>query len=381
MTQTPNPMPAEMACAPHVRTFGALHRYYQGPGAIALAGPVAAGLGREPLLVADALVARLIRPSIEESLRLHGLGLAWGEVTGDVTHPMIERLVAAALANGRRPDVVLAAGGGKGVDSGKAVARELGARLIVLPTSASNDGPCSKAFVFYDECHRMLSVEHLCRSPDAVIVDTQIVAKAPPALLVSGIGDALCKLYEGRQVRMAGGANLFGGGHTVASEQIALACERVIRQDAAAGLAAAAGGNTDASFERLVESLVLLSGLAFENSGLSIAHSMTRGLTRLRHSAAALHGQQVGYGLLVQFVLERRSHSFMEEQIRFHRSVGLAASLHELCGQAPDHSDFTAIAEGVMTSPHLSHFERPLTAADFEAAMLHLEELSHHFDD
>ncbi|MFT3666961.1 glycerol dehydrogenase [Piscinibacter sp.] len=359
-----------------IRAFGAAHRYYQGPGALGLVGQVAAGLGRRPLLVADAVVAQLLRERAAQSCAAQGMELRWVEVRGDVTRAMVQRLVAEAGAEGGVPDVVLAAGGGKGVDAGKAVSRELGARLIVLPTSASNDGPCSESFVYYDENHRMQSVEHLPRNPDAVIVDTAVLVKAPRALLTSGIGDALCKLYEGQQARGARGLNLFGGRSTLAAEQLSLACERVIREDAVAGLQSLSRGEPDESFERLIEALVLLAGLAFENSGLSIAHSMTRGLTRVPEIAVALHGQQVGYGLLVQFMLERRSPGFMAEQLRFHRSVGLATSLRELGVAAPDGALYARIAEGVMTAPHLKHFEQPLAAADFEVAMRGLEELS-----
>jgi glycerol dehydrogenase len=360
-----------------IRTFGSVHRYYQGPGALGLIGKITAGLGRRPLLVADPVVAQLLLAPATESCAAQGIELRWVEVSGDVTRAMVQRLIAEATADGHMPDVVLAAGGGKGVDSGKAVSRELGAKLVVLPTSASNDGPCSESFVYYDEHHRMQSVEHLLRNPDVVIVDTTLLARAPRALLVSGIGDALCKLYEGQQARNAQGLNLFGGRSTLAAEQISLACERVIREDAMDGLEALSRGEPDEAFERLTEALVLLAGLAFENSGLSIAHSMTRGLTLVPEIAVALHGQQVGYGLLVQFMLERRSPAFMAEQLRFHRSVGLATSLRELGVVSADVAVIARIADGTMTAPHLKHFEQPLTAANFEVAMRRLEELSY----
>lgn len=360
-----------------IRGFGAAHRYFQGPGALAMTGRLAAGLGRAPLLVCDEIVHGLVQPTVEASCRDAGRALRWVEVRGDVTRAAVQRLVAEATAEGAQPDVVIAAGGGKGVDTGKAVSRELGARLVVLPTSASNDGPCSESFVYYDEQHRMQSVEHLPRNPDAVIVDTTILVKAPRALLVSGIGDALCKLYEGEQARGARGLNLFGARSTIAAAQLSNACDRAIRENAVPGLQALHAGVPDEAFEQLTEALVLLSGLAFENSGLSIAHSMTRGLPLVPGIATTLHGLQVGYGLLVQFVLERRSAGFMAEQLAFHRAVGLATSLSELGATTVDDALYARIAQGVMTSPHLKHFERPLQAADFEAAMRELETLSH----
>lgn len=357
-----------------IRAFGAAHRYYQGPGALGLVGDVVSRLGRRPVLVCDAIVAGLLRPAVDAGCSARGMAVPWLEVRGDVTRAMVQGLVRQARGTDA-PDVVLAAGGGKGVDAGKAVSRELGARLVVLPTSASNDGPCSESFVYYDDEHRMESVEHLPRNPDAVIVDTEVLVRAPRALLVSGIGDALCKLYEGEQARRAHGLNLFGGRNTLAAAQLSMACERAIREHAVPGLAALQAGSPDMHFEHLTEALVLLAGLAFENSGLSIAHSMTRGLTRVPRIAATLHGQQVGYGLLVQFMLERRPQDFMQQQLDFHRAVGLATSLQGFDVPAID-DVLRTIADGAMTAPHLKHFERPLSASDFVAAMRGLEALA-----
>lgn len=366
-----------MSVDPHaIRVFGAVHRYHQGPGAIGLAGEVAASLGRHPLLVADEIVHGLVFDTAAAACRRHDLDLRWAPVRGDVTRAAVQALVAAAREGGHAPDVVLAAGGGKGVDTGKAVARELGARLVVLPTSASNDGPCSKAFVYYDDAHHMESVEFLPRNPDAVLVDTELLVRAPRALLVSGIGDALCKLYEGDQVRGSGGLNLFGGAGTLASRQISIACDQVIREDAVEGLKALDAAKPTPAFERLTEALVLLSGLAFENSGLSIAHSLTRGLPLAAGTESTLHGFHVGYGLLVQFILEERSEAFMDGQLAFHRAVGLPVNLAGLGARDTGAETIRTIAEGTMTSPHLKHFQRPLSAADFQTAMHRLEALA-----
>lgn len=359
-----------------IRAFGSAHRYFQGPNALEMVGGVCAQLGNQPLLVCDGIVHDLVFPVASAACGAQGQTLPWAQVRGEVTRAAVAALVQQARADGAQVDVVIAAGGGKGVDSGKAVARELGAKLVVVPTSASNDGPCSKSFVFYDDQHRMESVEHMARNPDVVLVDTTLLVQAPRALLVSGIGDALCKLYEGNQTRKAQGINLFGGCNTIAAEQISLACDRVIREDSVAGLQALAQGRPNAAFERLTEALVLLSGLAFENSGLSIAHSITRGLPLVEGVGVSLHGQHVGYGLLVQFILEARTPEFMAQQLAFYRAVGLAVNLTQLGAVTADKATIRLVAQGTMTSPHIKHFERPLTQTDLEAAMHQLETMT-----
>jgi glycerol dehydrogenase len=359
-----------------IRTFGATHRYYQGPGALGLVGDIVNDLGRQPLLVADEIVHALIAPTLVHSLATHRLPLATVRVIGEVTRPSVQALVALARADGRHPDVVLAAGGGKGVDTGKALARELGARLVVLPTAASNDGPCSRLFVYYDNQHRLESVKRLRRNPDAVVVDTLLLVKAPRALLVAGIGDALSKLYEGEQARGVGGLNSYGGRNTLAAAQLCLACDQVIRDNAVAGLAALTTGVPNEAFECLTEGLILLSGLAFENSGLSVAHSLTRGLSLVPGTDRSAHGYHVGYGLLVQWALERRSDDFLTAQLSFYRQVGLAATLCELGAINNSTATLRCIAEGSMGAPNMRHFERHLEAADVVTAMARVEALA-----
>lgn len=359
-----------------IRTFGSVHRYFQGPGAVEMIGDLCAGLGKHPVLVTDSIVSNLLSLAAVASCESKGLKLPWVPVSGEVTRASVSALVRQAKALSPDVDVVVAAGGGKSVDTGKAVSRELGTRLVVVPTAASNDGPCSKAFVYYDEHHHLESVEFLSRNPDAVLVDTRLMVQAPKALLVSGIGDALCKLYEGDQVRAVNGLNLFGGLGTIASIAISKACDRVIREDSEEGLKAIEIREPTPAFERLVEALVLLSGLAFENSGLSIAHSITRGLPLVKGVDSTMHGQHVAYGLLIQMLLEKRSESFIQDQLKFYRRLGLATCLADLGAVQTDAIAIECIAKGTMTSPHIKHFNAAIDHNTIAQAMHQLEKIN-----
>lgn len=354
-----------------------MHRYYQGPGALGLTGSIADELGRSAVLVCDTVVHRLIHNELWEDFHQRASVLDSLVLDGEMTQSTVAHGLSILQARGAQPDIVIAAGGGKGVDLGKAVANELGAALIVVPTAASNDGPCSRYFVWYDDAHHLKSVGLLRRSPDAVIVDTRLLARAPKALLLSGIGDALPKLYEGMQSHKSGAPNSFGGSVTLAAAALLQACDAVIRADAVAAIKALAAGKPDEAFERLIEALVLLSGMAFENSGLSIAHSITRGLPHSAAASMAPHGQQVAYGLMVQWQLERRSIDFMETQRHFYRTVGLAATLFELGETNVNNALLTLIADATTVSPHLARFERHITTADLVQAMQELEKLPH----
>ena len=72
----------------------------------------------------------------------------------------------------------------------------------------TDDGPHRVAVEAY-QIHR--------RSPDLVLVDTQVIAESPPRFLAAGIGDAMSTFYEARAVASAGRPNMRGGRSTLAA--------------------------------------------------------------------------------------------------------------------------------------------------------------------
>lgn len=355
--------------------FGSPSRYYQGPGCLAQIGPVAAGFASSVVIVADTVVLQMLDARLRTSLDNAQLKSQILSFTGDVTPDAIAALRSQVeqgpLAG--KVDAVVAIGGGKAIDVGKAMCHRLGCAIITVPTAAANDAPTSKNYVIYDEHHALLEVAHLPESPRAIIVDTEIIAGAPPVLLVSGIGDGITKAFEAAQCYAAGGRNMFGARPSLSALALAEAGYRIIREQALDGLALAGSGHSSPGFEKLIEALFVMGGLGFESGGLSIAHAMTRGLSRVEGAASAMHGQQVAYGLLVQLVLEGRDEAFMADMLDFYRAVGLATSLRGLGAPVVDDETFAAIAGPTLAAPHATNFQRPLRERDLVEAMAALE--------
>lgn len=349
--------------------FGAPRRYVQGPGAIGRIGAEIAQLGQSAILVADERVLGLIGNAVTASCAAAGVALTPVAFGGEITFTEADRLTAACAAH--RPDVVIAAGGGKSIDAGKLAAERLGARLVTLPTVASNDAPTSHIIVVYDEAHRLAAVERT-RNPDLVLVDTAIIARAPAVLFAAGIGDALVKMFEVEQCARSGGDNPFGGKSPLAARALARTCYETLREHAAGALAAVGRGAPDPALERTVEATVLMSGLAFESGGLSICHAMTRGLSATPGTVDALHGFQVAYALLVQLTLEGRDTAFMTDMRGFFRECGLPTSLAALgfTGGAPE---IATIAALTLRAPHARNFDRRLRKAELVTAMMAVE--------
>lgn len=282
-----------------LRAIGFPSLYIQGPGALddlprvwaAVARPGVAGL------IVDPFVDALFRDRAA-ALPVAAFVLPFG---GECTRPEIDR-----LADSLRPlgcGAILGAGGGKALDTAKAVAHALDLPVIIAPTVASSDAPTSRIAAVYDAAHRIVEVPRLRRNPDAVIVDTAVILRAPRRFFVAGIGDAITKRYEVAESHRAGLPNFFDAAPTALSLLLARACADVLLADAAAAVRAVETGQANDAFERVVEATVLYSGLAFEGGGLSIAHGLLRGVTAFPETASSLHGELVAWGLLVQLEL------------------------------------------------------------------------------
>lgn len=351
--------------------FGAPGRYIQGPGAISEIGACIAQCGRSAVVVSDPFVIGLIGETVTRSCKKAGIDVTFLEFSGEVTAEGIEAL--KSTFGNAKADVVVGAGGGKGIDAGKALAHARGGALITLPTVASNDAPTSKNYVVYDSHHQLVHVGHLPVSPRYVIVDTALIAKAPRQFLAMGIADALTKKFEAEQCLKSGGVNMFGARPSLAGVALARECYSLIRAHGEAALAVAGSGRPNEAFERVVEAALLMSGLGFESGGLSIAHAMTRGLSRVPGPREAVHGWQVAYGLLVQLVLERRDEAFMADLLAFYDVVGLPKSLADLNVADATDDVLRQIAEPTLAAAHARNFERQLSVDDMIAAMQALE--------
>lgn len=351
--------------------FGSPARYVQGRGVLEQVGSELARLGTSAVLVIDPAMRDSLGATFERSCADAALPLRMIDFGGEISPEEVDRIereIGSAM-----PGVVAAAGGGKCIDAGKALGGRLGARIASIPTAASNDAPTSHIYVLYDADHRLLRVEKLPRNPDLVLVDVDVIARAPAHLLVAGIGDALVKKYEVEQCAATGGRNVFGSAPSMAALALARGCYDILRADAADALAAVRERTANAALERIVEACVLMSGLSFESGGLCIAHAMTRGLSAVQPVAGALHGCQVAYGLTVQLVLEQRSAAFLDDHAAFCGEVGLPMSLARLGLPGPTTDQLATIADLTLAAPHLQNFARPVTRGEFIAAMQHVE--------
>ena len=360
-----------------IRAFGAPGLYLQGPGALRDLGPVVAGLARQAALVGDADVLARYGERVMQALRDGGVSCGSAALRGEVSDAAIAALDGALP---REAGCVIGLGGGRSIDAAKAVARRRALPVVTVPTAASNDSPTSRIFVMYREDGALDRVEKLPRNPAAVLVDTEVLLNAPPALLRAGIGDGLTKRFEAEGCAAVDGITPFGTRPLRTAGAIASLGFATLLEHAPQAMEDAAARRLSPAFEAVVEAVILMSGLGFENGGLSIAHSLTRGFTREAAVAHAPHGEQVAFGLLVQLRLTPGEDAMLRRLLPFYRRIGLPLCLRDIGLSRTELGALDRIAAATLTAPHIGHLQgAPLTADAIRDAMLAVDALSQEF--
>ena len=117
---------------------------------------------------------------------------------GEASDNEINRVVSLAEENGC--DLVIGLGGGKTIDSAKAIADLLKSPVVIAPTIASTDAPVSALSVIYTDEGAFARYIFYSKNPELVLVDSKVISQAPKRLLASGIADGLATWVEARAV-------------------------------------------------------------------------------------------------------------------------------------------------------------------------------------
>ena len=331
-------------------------RYIQGGGALHLLGDEASRLGRQALVLCTRFAYDTLRPALLESLggTLH---CTFERFHGECCDEEVRRLQQAAEAQGA--DVIVGIGGGKTIDTAKLVARRVGARVVIVPTIASSDAPCSAVAVLYDRNGIFNRVEFLPHNPDIVLVDTHLIARAPVRYLVAGMGDALATWFEADDCHRKGAPNTTGRPGPRTAQILARLCYDLLRAHGVEALSSAEQHEVTPALEAIVEANTLLSGLGFESGGLAAAHSIHNGLTLLKPTHAYLHGEKVAVGLQAMLYLTGRGAEEIKEVFDFCASVGLPLTLEDIGITNVSDEDLEQVASGAC-APGESIYNEPM---------------------
>ena len=311
-----------------VKIMIAPNRYIQGFGVIDETAKHIAHLGSKFFFIGGPTALSIIKERVAASLGERSLVCHFEKFLGECTRSSAAGLSDKAKEFGA--EVIVGVGGGRAIDTAKAVSHELNSALVIIPTIASNDAPCSALSVQYSEKHMLDRFLILRRNPDVVLVDSKIIAEAPTRYFVAGMGDALATWFEAFTCTKSSAKNLPGGMATSAALNLARLCyETLMKYGVSAKLAVDQNAVTPA-VEMVIEANVLLSGLGFESAGLAAAHGIHEGIHALEEAERALHGELVAFGTIAQLVMENYPKGEIDRVIGFCNAVGLPVTLKQV---------------------------------------------------
>lgn len=309
----------KMICAPG--------SYVQGPGELkTLADHVKALRRNKAYLIVDAFVDSIYHQDIVSSFEKQAIAYDLEVFGGECCMEEIEK----HRTQRKDCDLIFGIGGGKTLDTAKAVSFYEKCPVVIVPTAASSDAPCSRLSVVYKSNGEFSHYLPLPQNPDMVIMDSEVITKAPVRFLSAGIGDALATYFEALACEKSHAVTMAGGVSTKAAMALAKLCNDTLLSKGAEAINAVKENICNEAVEEIIEANTYLSGIGFESGGLSGAHAIHNGMTVLEETHKLLHGEKVAYGVLTQLVLEKRPAEEVLRIARFCKQVGLPTTLEDL---------------------------------------------------
>ncbi len=328
-------------------------KYIQGVGALAELPGLVKRFGGHGLILASPTVYKDILP--QSGLGRNANGLPADRFTGECCEKELARV--AALIRERHVDVLVGMGGGKTIDTAKIAADRANIPVLVVPTIASTDAPCSGCAVVYSQQGVFEAVQYQKSNPATVLVDTDIIAKAPVRFLVAGMGDALATWFEAKSCNATQAPNECGGLSTLTGLTLARLCYDTLLQYGATAKLAAERHLITPALEHIVEANILLSGVGFESGGLASAHSIHNGLTALDETHAYFHGEKVAFGVLAGLQLTDAPPDEAARALAFCEDVGLPTTLADIGLGDVDRTRLMHVAEKACAPGEYIHHE------------------------
>lgn len=308
-------------------------KYYQGKDILNELYSHIEYLGKSFVIITDEFVRKIVEKKVETGFV--GTNGIFEYINFNNESTEAEALRIAYIISNKNIDGIIGIGGGKVIDTSKYVSDISGIPLVIIPTSASSDAPCSAISVIYDENGRFIKAKRTRKNPDMVLVDTMVISQAPERLLIAGMGDAFATYYEARACNKAGKLNYTGGNNTEGAFELTKLCNDILLENGLEAKNSVVRKEWSMELEKVVEANIYLSGVGFENNGCAIAHAMYNGMTSALTPFNAMHGEGVAFGTIVQLVTEYKAagqwnREEFTEVVDFYKKIGLPLSFKDL---------------------------------------------------
>jgi glycerol dehydrogenase-like iron-containing ADH family enzyme len=347
-------------------------RYISGQGALSELGGVIRLLSNRVLIVRGEHGYTKHQTQIKYLLSLSAITFTDVIHTGPCTD---EAIAAITTQTDNAVGAIVGVGGGRVLDVAKSVADVLTLPCVTVPTSPATCSAVTALGVYYNNAGAYLESRTLHEPPAAAIIDLDILSTTPNRLLAAGIIDALAKYYE---VQFAVQHNQTTNIPARAALALCHELKTLIDQNAVTALTTSRPASLLAR-QLMAETAILLpgliGGLGGEVNKLAAAHTIHNALTYIPGSKVSLHGELVGFGILVQMKLAGADLDGILSTGRLLRQLQLPCTLEELgCAEFYNGSG-PRITEKAITFPVMKRVFPTVTASHLHEVMLEVDSL------
>lgn len=348
-------------------------RILRGAGVLAQLGSVAASLGKRALLIGGNQALRAVEKDVQAQLHTADVTLLAQEwFGGETSLSQIERLAARAAT--LQADLIIGVGGGKSLDTCKAVAAQLGLPLITIPTIAATCSAVTPLAIRYDDNGNFYDIFPLPQAPAAVLIDSELLASAPARWLAAGLGDTLAKWYEFRAVSRLHPAR---EGNALSSLAHSKICYDVIAEHGPQAYQAVLQGESSAALDQVLDAIFTWAGLTSLMSNgahAAAAHAIYEGFTFCDKTREFGHGLLVGFGNLCLLALENRPDAELLAEMKLARQCGVPLMLRDIA--LLDEAELALVIRESVHAPDMAMMAEPVTEASVMAAIQRVEALA-----
>ncbi|MGN6714002.1 glycerol dehydrogenase [Anaerocolumna jejuensis] len=303
-------------------------KYLQGKGALLHFYEETKDLGTSYLFICSNSGYKNCSDKIKESFKGSSSEIQFEVFKGISSVGEIQRM--RQIVQDKKIQVVVGVGGGSAIDTAKATAYYEKLPVVIIPTVVATDAPCTGLSVIYKDDGAFDSYLFYPRNPEAVIVDSEIIANAPVKFLIAGMGDALGTYFEARACVRTDSPSLENGGIALSAMALCELCYKTLIKNGYQAKLACENHLVTPALEAIIEANTYLSGVGADNGGLATAHSVYNGFTALPECEATMHGSVVAFGTITQLLLEDAPKEEIKNVMDFCHSVGLPVTLKEL---------------------------------------------------